>query len=44
MYAFKLLMDKLTAAGATELWISPGPSPLDTKKCMMLEYDDLVSP
>ncbi len=42
MYRFKFIMDKLTAAATVELWISPGPSPLDTRKCLLLEYDDLV--
>ena len=35
-------MTELTAAASVELWLSDGSSPLDMKKILILDYDDLV--
>ena len=42
-YRFSIEMSDVTAAGGVELWLSTDSDPLNMRKILVLDYDDMVS-
>jgi hypothetical protein len=42
-YRFSIEMSDVTAAGCVELWLSTDSDPLNMRKVLVLDYDDMVS-